>query len=81
MYVNHDLDASSMSPVKRLSENFIGALNVGIPGQRAYGPVSDRNSYEVQPIGGNLAEIVLCDPSVPVRFETIKSFSLSEGLA
>ncbi len=80
MQLHHHLDASSTRPSDGLIEVVKLALHEGFAIQRGNGPVSHRDSNMIQPGLGNLIEVVLSDPGVPMLGQSTIGLVLAQGL-
>jgi hypothetical protein len=64
--VNHDLQASTLSPVQSLAKLVVCALDEWFAIARNYTPVPDWDSHVVETSLGHLLEVVFGKPRVPV---------------
>ena len=79
--VNHNVQTRGLGPVKRLSQNFISALDEWLTTDWNHAPVSDRNADVVQTGCSDLVEITLSDPGIPMRREAIVGLGGTQCLA
>lgn len=68
--VNHDVQASTLSPVQSLAKLVVRALDEWLAIARDYTPVPDWDSHVVETSLGHLLEIVFGEERVPVLLES-----------
>lgn len=77
--VDHDFEAGASGPADGVVEDGELALHVRVAVEGGDGPVADGDADVVQAGGGDLVEVVLGDPGVPVVGETRGRFVFSES--
>ena len=81
MEIEQDLEIGISSPADRLIQDVQLPLDVGLAIQGCNGPVPDGDSNMVQAVLGDLLEVTLGDPGVPMVLESRRRTVLAEGLS
>lgn len=81
MQVDEDFQPSRLSPIKSLAEVVVRSLDVRFTLNGRNGPIADRNTNVVHPLGGNLVEVILSDPSGPMLVQSARRLIGAEVLA
>jgi hypothetical protein len=68
--VDHDLQASTLSPVQSLAKLVVGALDEWLAVAREYTPVPDGDPHVVEASLGHLLEVVFGEPRVPMLLQS-----------
>ena len=77
--VDHDFEAGAAGPGDGLVEDGELALHVWLAVDRGDGPVADWDTDVVHTSGGDLVEVILGDPGVPVIGKTGFRFGFAQG--
>lgn len=80
MQVDHDFEIGVSGPFDGLVEDWELALHKWVAVERCNGPVSNWDTDVVHASGGNLIEIILGDPGVPVVRQAGGRFCFAESL-
>ena len=80
MEIKQDLDASTPCPGDRLIQDCQLPLYIWVTVQWRDSPIANGDADMIQPSSGHLAEVILCDPGVPVVLQIRLGLAFAKSL-